>query len=118
MSDAPEAMDAAGQTPVGAPCQQNAQCPACASAACRVPKCLGNGFTGGYCSVQITECPAPGGGHVCPAGSTCTNRFAGGDYCASVCTGDAQCRTAEGYKCCAGLTNSGDSVCAPAALCP
>lgn len=119
---APEAMPpldaAAGTTPVGAPCQHAAQCVTCASAACASPTCLTQGFTNGYCSVQITECPAPSGGHVCPAGSTCTNALAGGDYCASVCTSDADCRQNEGYKCCPSLTLSGDSVCVPSGMCP
>jgi hypothetical protein len=46
----------------------------CSFASCMSPMCLTNGFTGGYCSIPITECPAPGGGHdVCPSGSSCTN---------------------------------------------
>ncbi len=102
---------------VGEPCQT--------SAACSNALCLDVApFACGYCSFPIAECPASAGGPgPCPTGSACVNGRApidgtDGDYCMAICTGDGQCRTSEGYKCCSGLALSGDSVCAPASFCP
>jgi hypothetical protein len=113
---------------VGSPCARDFDCPVlCDDDAQCGPLCLDQSpFTGGYCSRAIGECPAPsgldGGSAPCPPGAYCANgqpavRGTGGDYCLAECTTDAECRTAEAYKCCLGLTHANRSVCAPASLC-
>lgn len=120
-SDGAPLGDAGANAAVGDPCQKTANCSyPCSAVGCSTLCLTSQSFTGGYCSVQIPECPASGPA-VCPAGSTCVADVqdgTNGDYCLSICTKDAQCRTADGYTCCAGLTFSGKSVCAPASLCP
>jgi len=121
-----------GGTPdarVGSPCKQNSDCPTlCDDDAQCAPLCLDQApFTGGYCSREIGECPAPSGSDAgsgpCPPGTFCANgqppvSGTGGDYCLVACKTSGDCRSAEGYKCCLGLTHAGATVCAPVSLCP
>src|SRR5262249_51580955 len=84
-----------GTATVGSACTHDSDC---ASGVCFTAA----PFTGGYCSVHIGECPAPGGTtEPCPTGSVCINpgigATGGGDYCLKSCTTDADCRVAERY---------------------
>lgn len=100
--------------PVGAACSSD---PDCAFLCVTRPP-----FTGGYCSLAITECaagPRPDGlDPVCPEGSECA--LAGfevgpgaSDFCVQRCTMDRDCRGAEGYRCC-----PASKTCLPTARCP
>jgi hypothetical protein len=118
--------DAFGDAAVGVPCADTTSCAGqCPSPSQCTVVCLNQGpFAdgGGYCSVGIGECPAPGGQNVCPLGSSCANgqppvNGTNGDYCMRDCTGDGDCRVADGYRCCKGLTHDGKQVCAPSSLC-
>jgi hypothetical protein len=115
---------------VGAPCSADAACPVLCDGVPDAPLepcgplCLNDPhFKGGYCSLRITECPAPPetpdaevGFAPCPPGSFCAG-VPEGDLCLAACTNDSHCRTSQGYKCCPNLTNYGVSVCAPSSLC-
>lgn len=100
--------------PVGAACSSDSDCTfLCLT---RPP------FTGGYCSMAVTECAAgtrPDGlDPVCPEGSACA--LAGfmlpngaSDFCVARCSADDDCRVAEGYRCC-----PESKTCLPTARCP
>ncbi len=79
-------------------------------------------FVGGYCSVRIGECPAPGGtGGPCPSGSECINpgipATGGADYCVKRCASNDECRAADGYRCCPRVQGHAGPFCYPIALC-
>ncbi|MDO9020388.1 MAG: hypothetical protein Q8S73_06705 [Deltaproteobacteria bacterium] len=107
-TDAPEA---AAATVVGHACASSDDCPAMGCLRVLERECAGPGrphtwrveFPGGYCGPT----PVLASGTLvapCPAGSLTWTAFVGCDgipfrFCARRCASDADCRTAEGYRC-------------------
>jgi hypothetical protein len=68
------------------------------------PECLMNGFPGGYCAL-----PAHDGYGCWPGMGSTVNR-----QCLKACTGDTDCRQAEGYVCCnAAYPGDAGGLCLP-----
>src|SRR5262249_23752493 len=83
---------------IGDPCHGDADC--------KGESCVADWrFPGGSCPRIIAECPAEMPDTACPSGSFCTlilvDGVGAGDQCLPKCSVDADCRVAEGYRCCA-----------------
>jgi hypothetical protein len=112
-STAPDMAHLFGGGAIGDPCT--------AGGDCMSGYCETRGFPGGYCTIVVAECPAPGGTqNVCPAGSACEMILVGEDLSADLCiktcgTTGGTCRTGGGYSCCTLFQMS--ELCLPSNLC-
>lgn len=103
--------------PVGAPCASDAECTDPSDAECFTESFGSVSWPGGFCS---KACDPDGGDGQCgtsgicvSAGSSSGGSSISGMFCTTSCTSDAECRSAEGYRC---QTFFGFGYCAPPGL--
>lgn len=91
------------ERPVGAPCASDAECTDPSDAECFTESFGSVSWPGGFCS---KACDPDGGDGQCGTSGICVSAGSSGGgssisgmFCTTSCTSDAECRSAEGYRC-------------------
>jgi hypothetical protein len=110
--------DLASATRFGAACHSDGECPRL---------CVQDApFSGGYCSQIELDCGHPSSAADCPSGTLCrrvtiqTSPSYPEDLCLRQCGSDGDCRSGEGYRCCArpaGSPGPDGKSCMPSSAC-